>query len=485
MAQISIQNLTFSYENNNKNIFENLNMSFDSDWKIGLIGRNGIGKTTFLNLLLKRFEFSGKILSSVAFDYFPYVVEDKNKLAIDLIDEIANETPYWEVLKKFKDLELEDECLYQVFGTLSNGEQTKLLLAILFAKENNFLLIDEPTNHLDVKSRECVKRFLSKQKGFIVVSHDRDFIDGTVDHIIAINKNDVEIQKGNFSSWWKNKQDKDNAEISQNQRLKKEITRLQESANQKRVWAERVESTKGTRNSGVKVDKGYVGHKAERMAKRGKVIEERTQKAIEEKKKLLKNIDKQDDLFLNENRVRQENILNIKDLSLSYVDKVIFKNLSFDVYGGGANGCGKSSLLKFICGENIAHAGEVYIKNKCKISYISQNYDWLGGKLIDYAKESKIDQTRFLTLLYKMGFNREQFDLDIKDFSAGQKKKVLIARSLCEECDLYVWDEPLNYIDVISRLQIEEMLKNSNITLLFVEHDVAFINNLADKIVEI
>ncbi len=490
MAQISIQNLTFSYENSNKNIFEDFNLSFDTDWKIGLIGRNGRGKSTLLNLLLNKYEYSGRILSSVDFDYFPYNVKDKSKLGIDLVEEIGDGIGYWEVLKKFKDLELDDDCLYQDFSTLSNGQQTKLLLAILFAKENNFLLIDEPTNHLDAQSRECVKKFLSKQKGFIVVSHDRDFIDSCVDHIIALNRNDVEIQKGNFSSWWQNKKDEDNAQMSQNERLKKEISRLQDSAREKKVWSERVENTKGTRNSGVKVDKGYVGHKAEKMAKRGKAIEERTQKAIDEKKKLLKNIDNQDDLFLNEKVFKEENILSVKDLSLFYGKKEVFKDLSFSVESGekvaikGSNGCGKSSLLKFICGEKIAARGEVYLKSRCKISYISQNYDYLCGNLADFATENKIDKTRFFTLLFKMGFDRTQFNIDIKDCSAGQKKKVLIAKSLCEEADLYVWDEPLNYIDVISRIQIEEMLKSSKITLLFVEHDIAFINNLADKIIE-
>ena len=490
MAQISIQNLTFSYENSNKNIFEDFNLSFDTDWKIGLIGRNGRGKSTLLNLLLNKYEYSGRILSSVDFDYFPYNVKDKSKLGIDLVEEIGDGIEYWEVLKKFKDLELDDDCLYQDFSTLSNGQQTKLLLAILFAKENNFLLIDEPTNHLDAQSRECVKKFLSKQKGFIVVSHDRDFIDSCVDHIIALNRNDVEIQKGNFSSWWQNKKDEDNAQMSQNESLKKEISRLQDSAREKKVWSERVENTKGTRNSGVKVDKGYVGHKAEKMAKRGKAIEERTQKAIDEKKKLLKNIDNQDDLFLNEKVFKEENILSVKDLSLFYGKKEVFKDLSFSVESGekvaikGSNGCGKSSLLKFICGEKIAARGEVYLKSRCKISYISQNYDYLCGNLADFATENKIDKTRFFTLLFKMGFDRTQFNIDIKDCSAGQKKKVLIAKSLCEEADLYVWDEPLNYIDVISRIQIEEMLKSSKITLLFVEHDIAFINNLADKIIE-
>ena len=223
MAQINIQNLTFGYDGASENVFENASFSFDTNWKIGLIGRNGRGKTTLLNLLLGNMEYSGNISRNVHFDYFPYEVRDKKKTAIDILPEICPEYDLWEVMKKLHDLELDEECLYQPFETLSNGQQTKLLLAVLFTKENKFLLIDEPTNHLDFQSRECVKRFLNKEKGFIVVSHDRDFIDACVDHIISINKNNIEIQKGNFSSWWENRKNQDNFEINQNQKLKKDI----------------------------------------------------------------------------------------------------------------------------------------------------------------------------------------------------------------------------------------------------------------------
>lgn len=110
---------------------------------------------------------------------------------------------------------------------------------------------------------------------------------------------------------------------------------------------------------------------------------------------------------------------------------------------------------------------------------------YISGTLADFAEENNIDRTKFLTMLIKLGFTRNQFDVNIQDFSAGQKKKVLIAKSLCEESNLYIWDEPLNYIDIITRIQIEKMLKDANITMLFVEHDGAFIKNLATKIVKI
>ena len=492
MAQINIQNLTFGYDGASENVFENASFSFDTNWKIGLIGRNGRGKTTLLNLLLGNMEYSGNISRNVHFDYFPYEVRDKKKTAIDILPEIYPEYDLWEVMKKLHDLELDEECLYQPFETLSNGQQTKLLLAVLFTKENKFLLIDEPTNHLDFQSRECVKRFLNKEKGFIVVSHDRDFIDACVDHIISINKNNIEIQKGNFSSWWENRKNQDNFEMNQNQKLKKDIARLEESVAQTQRWSDKVEKTKnGTRIAGLRPDKGAIGHKAAKMAQRSKAIEFRQNKAIEAKSKLLKNIEKQDDLFLNSEHLKDNVLIEVKNLSIFYGEKKIFEGLNFSVENGdrvaicGQNGSGKTSLLKFILGEDIKYSGSIYKSGRLKISSISQKYDWLCGTLVDFAKENNIDQTRFLTMLIKLGFSRNLFDSNLQDFSEGQKKKVLIAKSLCEEANLYVWDEPLNYIDVISRIQIEELLKDANITLIFVEHDNAFVRNIATKRVQI
>ena len=492
MAQINIQNLTFGYDGASENVFENASFSFDTNWKIGLIGRNGRGKTTLLNLLLGNMEYSGNISRNVHFDYFPYEVRDKKKTAIDILPEIYPEYDLWEVMKKLHDLELDEECLYQPFETLSNGQQTKLLLAVLFTKENKFLLIDEPTNHLDFQSRECVKRFLNKEKGFIVVSHDRDFIDACVDHIISINKNNIEIQKGNFSSWWENRKNQDNFEMNQNQKLKKDIARLEESVAQTQRWSDKVEKTKnGTRIAGLRPDKGAIGHKAAKMAQRSKAIEFRQNKAIEAKSKLLKNIEKQDDLFLNSKHLKDNVLIEVKNLSIFYGEKKIFEGLNFSVENGdrvaicGQNGSGKTSLLKFILGEDIKYSGSIYKSGRLKISYISQKYDWLCGTLVDFPKENNIDQTRFLTMLIKLGFSRNLFDANLQDFSEGQKKKVLIAKSLCEEANLYVWDEPLNYIDVISRIQIEDLLKDANITLIFVEHDNAFVRNIATKRVQI
>lgn len=153
MSLISVSNLTFCYEGSYDNIFEDVSFQIDTDWKLGFIGRNGRGKTTFLNLLLGKFEYRGNISANVNFEYFPYAIDDKSQLTIDVIDGIGGGFQLWEIQRELSRLEVSDDVLYRPFETLSNGEQTKVLLAAMFLKENSFLLIDEPTNHLDVEAR--------------------------------------------------------------------------------------------------------------------------------------------------------------------------------------------------------------------------------------------------------------------------------------------------------------------------------------------
>ena len=488
MSLINVTNLTFAYDGSYENIFENVSFQLDTNWRLGFTGRNGRGKTTFLNLLLGKYEYRGSISASVAFSYFPYHVADPSVLAIDAVEQMHPDYEYWRVAREMAKLALEDEVLYRPYGTLSNGEQTKLQLAVLFSKENNFLLIDEPTNHLDIRGRELVSRYLSGKRGFILVSHDRSFLDGCVDHILSINKSDIQICKGNFSTWWENKARQDAFEQAENEKLKREISRLEETAREKATWSDRTEATK----IGSHVfDRGYVGHKAEKMMARSKAIEKRQTAAIEEKSKLLKNIERSDDLKIFQTPFHTKRLAELKDVTIDYGGGAVCENISFEIRMGdrialqGANGSGKSSIIKLLCGENIPHTGEVWLGNGLKISYVSQDTSGLRGKLTDFARESGIDESLFLAMLAKLDVPKAQMEKDMSALSAGQKKKVLLARSICEPMHLHIWDEPMNYIDIISRMQIEAVLKEYQPTILFVEHDRAFCDNVATKVVEL
>lgn len=492
MSLINVTNLTFAYDGSYDNIFENVSFQLDTDWKLGFTGRNGRGKTTFLNLLLGKYEYSGNISAHVSFEYFPFHIENKDINTVDVIGDITPDFPHWELLRELSLLKVAEDVLYRPFDSLSNGEQTKVLLATLFLKENSFLLIDEPTNHLDMNARQLVSDYLNSKSGFILVSHDRSFLDNCVDHILSINKTNVDIQKGNFSDWWENKKRQDNFELAENEKLRKDIKRLSDAAERTSHWSHEVEKTKnGTRNSGLKVDKGYVGHKAAKMMKRSKGIEQRQQSAIDERSKLLKNIENADSLKISQLTYHKNQLAELENVSIYYGEKMVCNDISFTIGQGerialtGKNGSGKSSIIKLICGENLNYTGTFRKGSQLKISYVSQDTSHLQGNLTDYARDNGIDESLFKSILRKLDFARVQFEKDIASFSGGQKKKVLIAKSLCEKVHLHIWDEPLNFIDIISRMQIEELLLSYSSTILFVEHDSEFCKNIATQIVEL
>ena len=492
MSLISVNNLTFGYDGSYNNIFEDVSFNIDTDWKLGLIGRNGKGKTTFLKLLQGKLEYRGTILKNVDVDYFPFEIIDKGIMSIEIVNQIAPNAKDWEIIKELNLLNTDTEILYRNFNLLSGGEQVKILLISLFLKGNNFLLIDEPTNHLDIETKNHLVNYLKKKKGFILVSHDRKFLDKVVNHIISINNTNIEIQQGNFSSWKENRDKQDNFEIMQNEKLQKDINRLEIASRNTAKWSNEVEKTKSKKyNSEPMIDKGYVGHKSAKMMKKSKVMEQRIEKAIDEKSSLLKNVEKNVNLKITPLESKKNCLILANNFQIKYNNKIIFAPTSFDVKNGdriaivGKNGIGKSSILKFIIGKKIEYNGELKIANDLIMSYVSQSTEDLKGSLKKFAKDNKIDESIFRAMLSKMGLSKSDFDTDIAEMSEGQKKKVLIAKSISEQASIYIWDEPLNCIDILTRIQIEDAILNYKPTLIFVEHDETFIKKVATKIINL
>ena len=522
--QINVSNLTFAYEGSYDNIFEDTSFNIDTDWRLGFIGRNGRGKTTFLKLLMGEFEYKGEITSGVSFDYFPPAIKDMETPTINIIrqliadfEKMEKQMDYFSrlsddesiekygellnhymaldgfiinelIIKELNKLQVGEDVLSRPFSTLSNGERTKCMLGALFLKKDNFLLIDEPTNHLDYKGRQIVGDYLKTKKSFILISHDRHFLDNTIDHVLSINRGSIEVQKGNYSSWRENMDISNTFEINENTKLKKDISRLNASAKRAADWSNKTESSKIGKHVG---DRGFIGHRAAKMMKRSKTIEKRREDAAADKSQLLKNIETMEDLKLTFLAHHARVYVEAKDLSLFYGEKTVLENTSFSLRKGdrlaikGANGSGKTSLIKLLLGEDITYSGHLFIAKGLIFSYVSQDTSKLSGNLKDYAISIEIDEVLLKSILQKMGFERPQFEKTMENFSDGQKKKTLIATSLCQQAHVYIWDEPLNFIDVISRSQIEKLILDYAPTMIFVEHDMAFNENVATEIVEL
>lgn len=506
MSQIGVNHLTFCYEGSFDNIFEDVSFSIDTDWKLGFIGRNGKGKTTFLKLLLKEYPYEGTIGTSTVFDYFPYGITPNQMQmpAAEFIEDIKCGCELWRVVCELEQLQESAQTLYRPFQTLSPGEQTKVLLAVLFSGENDFLLIDEPTNHLDQESREQVKNYLASKKGFILVSHDRELLDACIDHVLVLNRQTIEVQSGNFSSWWENKRRKDQFVQAENEKHLREIGKLRQTARRAAGWADKNESTKigfdpVKEPDRCKGTRPYIGAKTKKMQSRVTQFKRRMEREIEEKEGLLADLEKPVDLKLMPLEHHKKTLVHVRNYELQFMDgaEPLFTGLTFQIEQGdrialhGGNGCGKSTLIKRILLE--AGAGEpglsVRENGVCEtasglvISYIDQDTSMLGGTISEFCRARELEESLFCAVLRQLDMERVQFSKHLEDYSEGQKKKVLIAASLLTPAHLYVWDEPLNYIDVFSRMQIEKLLLDYQPTMLFVEHDMRFREKIASKTV--
>lgn len=523
MSTIILKDMTFYYDEFFKDVFTDVNLNLDTDWRLGLVGRNGRGKTTLLKLLNGDLEPSkGQIIKPIATEYFPYNYKRSNTKTLDVVKE--NIGPYQqlertmeeciskgddksielygEVLSKYEKLDgyiidsliekefrligLKPELLDREFDLLSGGEKNKALIVAMFLRKNSFLLIDEPTNHLDIEGRKKLSEYLATKKGYIVISHDRTFLDGCIDHVLSINKETIYIEKGNYSSWWKNRQLQDDYELRTKKKLERQVKVLEVAAKKNRRWS--FDKEKEKIGAG---DKGAVGAQAARIMKRALNIERRTNAMLEEKKELLKNYETSKDLDIDQIQLEEDVYIDIKNLCFSYGDRNLISNLSLKIKKGdrlwikGPNGCGKTTLLKVLCGELEGDSEKMEINLDMRISRGHQEVIWEEGFLKDLLLENGIDQDKFKNILSYFDLGDEHFERPIETFSQGEMKKIDIARAFSTENHLFVWDEPLNYMDILFRKQLEDAILEFEPTIIFVEHDVAFGNKIANRVLSI
>ncbi len=486
---LAIRNLTFCYDGAYTPVFENVSVSLDTSWKLGLVGRNGRGKTTLLRLLMGQYEHRGHIDMPVPAVYFPYEIPDDEMPTRDALLAAAPDVPEWRLMCELAQLNAADDVLERPFKTLSKGEQTKAMLAALFARDDAYPLIDEPTNHLDLHGRELVADYLRSKDGFLLVSHDRAFLNRCIDHVMSINRSDITVLQGDYDTWEEQFDRRNDYERSRNEDLKRDIKRLEASARRAAEWSSRTEKGKHhvPESQVAALDKGYVGARSAAMMKRSLNVVKRRERELEEKSKLMHNVERVGELKLTVLKHPKQVLVSVRGGRVCYDGRTVCEDIGFELRQGeraaltGDNGAGKSSVLKTLCGLSSALEGEVRTASGLAISYVPQETDALAGKMRDYIESNGLDETLFKAILRNMDFGREQFDKDLRELSQGQRKKILLAKSLCTPAHLYIWDEPLNYIDVLSRVQVETLINEYQPTMLFVEHDGVFIERVCSR----
>ncbi len=526
MSRVLVDQLRFYYESPYLNLFEDVTLDIDTSWRTALVGRNGRGKTTFLRLLQAELPPSaGTIVAPERLTRFPYAPADTTGQVRAVVKESVAPFQAWEeemdellqhddeeslaryaklqerydaeggytidarIESELAALGLTPEELERSFDTLSEGQRTRALIAALFLRVDSWPLIDEPTNHLDAHGRDLLATYLARQPGFLLVSHDRMLLDRSCDHVLSINKSDVRLTRGSFSTWHEEMKREEGWESQRKETLKREIRALDNAARKRRTWSARKEKEK--RGGG---DKGRIGHLAARQMKRALSAEQRGEKRIEEKRELLKNAEKERPLRLRPERSGREGgrpLLVVEDVAVGRGEHPVLHGLSFEIAAGerialvGPNGCGKTTLLATIAGELSPHTGVVRLPPRHTVVRALQTPLWSEGLLHTHLLAAEIDEPLFRTTMGSLDLSGEIFDRPLETFSQGERKKVELCRSLLHPAHLYLWDEPLNYVDLFAREAIEEAILEGQPTMLFVEHDCRFIERVATRVIDL
>lgn len=475
MGNITIKQLNFAYPGQAP-LFTDCQLAIDGSWKLGLLGRNGRGKTTLMKILMGQLDYQGWVASNLPFAYFPQAVTDPTAFAWDNLSAGTPQLEEWQVERELNLMGVDPVLLWQPFATLSGGEQTKVLLAALFAQPGVFPLLDEPTNHLDTRGRQEVAAYLrAKQQGFIITSHDQAFLDRVIDHTLVIERHQLVLERGNYSTYFAQKKRRDQAAIATNDRLHADIQRLHAAKQQRLQWAQRAE---GEKRHNAHADKGFIGAKAAKMMKKSQTMAHRLDQVAAAKTGLLQEVETVAPLTINQQPSYHQTLLTLERVGITLPDLSLTVKQGECVLLTGGNGSGKSTLIKAILGQPVGQVSGT-------VSLVRQHYTDQRGSLTAYAHCNHLPVDQLLNTLKKLGMERASFTTPLDQLSMGQQKKVELARSLLTPAQLYIWDEPLNYLDTYNQGQLIQLIQTAHPAMLIIEHDQHFIAEVATKCVTI
>ena len=516
MIVLSCNNLNKSFGIDS--ILENVSFTVNEGDKIGIIGINGTGKTTLFKIISGIYGYdSGDIYTSkdceigyleqnTNFHSENTIFEEVLEVFKDLMDmeiylrnleiKISNESSnensshlqklmdeYSHKLELFSDMNgygykseakgilkglgFKDSDMDKPISILSGGEKTRILLGKLLLKKPNLLLLDEPTNHLDSEAIEWLELFLKQYKGTVMlISHDRYFLDQVVNRVFEVHNKKLKTYNGNYTKFIELSKSEKEIELKKYDDQQKDLKKQEESIERLKAFG-REKHLKRARSKEKALDKVDVLDKPEAYRKKAKIQ-------------------------FNPTVTSGNDVLEVRDASMGYGDRILFKNLNLDIYRGekvaliGANGIGKSTLFKIITNELIPLSGKVKFGANVNVSYFHQEQKTLNldNSIIDEIWDSNthLTQTSIRSMLGAFLFEEEEVFKKISTLSGGERARVAILKLILSNANFLLLDEPTNHLDIDSKEVLEEALSSYTGTIFTISHDRYFLNTVVDKI---
>ncbi|KRK51697.1 ABC transporter, ATP-binding protein [Companilactobacillus kimchii DSM 13961 = JCM 10707] len=510
---LQAQNITKNF--GTKKLFSNVSFEVQDNSRIGLVGRNGVGKSTMLkiisdqesynsgNIALKKdtnigylAQDSGLNSENKIFDemehVFDYLKEQEKKMHA-LEEKLAdpNVQDYDNILKQYDQLQNTfrqengygyqseirsvlkgfgfDEDVWQAqISTLSGGERSRLAMAKMLLEHHDILLLDEPTNHLDINTVEWLEGYLKNYRGaLVIVSHDQYFLDKVVTEIVEINHHSSTHYSGNYTFYLQEKK-----------------------KNQEVAWKHYEEQ-----QAEIKKTEEYI---------QKNIVRASTTKMAQSRRKKLEHMDVLDRPDSDQGSVHFKfqidkesgnDVLLVKDAAIGYEDQIMSEPINLDVKKGervgiiGPNGIGKSTFLKSILGQIPMIKGTTQFGANVEVGYYDQNLKNLDPKK-DVLHEiwdiyPRLDEQVIRNMLGAFLFSGDDVLKPVAGLSGGEKARLTLTKLAMEHDNFLIMDEPTNHLDIDSKEVLEDALKNFEGTVLFVSHDRYLLNTLADRIVDI
>jgi len=495
---VILQSVELKKEFGDHEVLREVNLQIKTGERIGLVGRNGAGKTTLANILMKRIiPDSGSIIWDRQDIRIGYLVQSTFYTSVKMDQLFAeNQSSIQSFFKTTSQLGMEKSKAWgqEKFQGLSGGERTKMALASLWSEAPELLILDEPTNHLDFQGLQWLIREIHVFEGAVlIISHDRYFLDQTVERILELEDGRILNYQGNYSFYQKEKKRRYQNQMhaylkqeKQKRKIEEEIERLQKWSDKSHHGASKKAAKAGRKKGG----KEHYRVKAKKKDKQVKSKLKRMEKIKVEGVKKPKEESRIQFAF-EDGAKRGKRIIEAVEIAKSYPDKSLFGESSFIIQRGdriglfGENGCGKTTLIKAILGEQKLDAGQIRVSSSAQLAVMSQDVMDLPDQqtvLESFSVDSKKEEYEVRTLLANLGINAGLIQNKIGQLSLGERVRIKLAQVLLSPNNLLILDEPGNHLDLACREMLEETLESYRGTIILASHDRYMLEKVCDQL---